>query len=76
MSEFFAKNTEALHKVDEPLAVAMSRLESMGLSAPLHFVKTDDDNLFDAVHKEYMYQSVEAEFNEKKAYFDEAMANL
>lgn len=71
MSEFFAKNTEALHKVDEPLAVAMSKLESMGLNAPLHFVKTDDGNLFDATHKEYMYQSVEAEFNEKKAYFDE-----
>ncbi len=69
--ELFEKNVNAFFKVDEPYSKAMSKLESMGLDAPLHFVKTDDGNLFDGFHKEYMYKDVAGDFAEKKAYFDE-----
>lgn len=68
--ELFEKNVNAFFKVDEPYSKAMSKLESMGLDAPLHFVKTDDGNLFDAFHKEYMYKDVAGDLAEKKAYFD------
>ncbi len=70
-SQLFKKNVAALFKVDEPLAVAMRKLENMGLDAPLHLVQTNDDNLFDAARKERMYEDVTREFKEKRAYFDE-----
>ena len=71
MTELFKNNVNALQKVDEPLSKAMSQLESMGLDAPLHFVKTDDGNLFDAIHKELMYKDLRREIDEKKNLFDE-----
>lgn len=69
-AEIFEKNVSALFKVDEPLSKAMSKLEAMGLDAPLHFVKTDEGNLFDAVHKELMYKDM-GEIEAKKRFFDE-----
>ena len=71
MNAIFEKNVSALFKVDEPLSKAMSKLEAMGLDAPLHFVKTDDGNLFDAIHKELMYKDVAGDFEAKKNFFDE-----
>ena len=71
MSDIFAQNVKALSAVDEPLSEAMTQLQSMGLNAPLHFVKTDDDNLFDAFRKMRMYENVKGEVEEKKKFFDE-----
>lgn len=70
-AEIFEKNVKALLSVDEPLSKAMIQLENMGLNAPLHFVKTDDGNLFDAMHKVRMYDDVAGELAEKKKFFDE-----
>ena len=67
-SQLFKKNVAALFKVDEPLAVAMRKLENMGLDAPLHLVQTNDDNFFDAARKERMYEDVTREFKEKKPF--------
>ncbi len=65
----FEKNVAALFEVDEPLSKAMRQLKA--LNAPLRFVKTNDDNLYDSLRKISMYENVAGEFNEKKAYFDE-----
>lgn len=70
MNALFEKNVSALFKVDEPLSKAMSKLEVMGLDAPLHFVRTNEGNLFDAVHKELMYKDM-GEIEAKKNFFDE-----
>ena len=65
----FEKNVAALFEVDEPLSNAMRQLKA--INAPLRFVKTNDDNLYDSLRKISMYENVVGEFNEKKAYFDE-----
>ena len=68
-SQFFEKNVATLFEVDEPLSNAMRQIKA--INAPLRFVKTSDDNLYDSLRKISMYENVAAEFNEKKAYFDE-----
>ena len=69
MSEIFIKNVMELFKVDEPLAAAMGKIKQ--LNAPLRFVKGDDDNLFDFIRKEKMYENVGLEFDQKKAFFEQ-----
>ena len=70
-SRFFQRNIQALSRVDTPLTNALISLENLALNAPLRFVPTNDDNIFDALNKTSVYQNALLEFNHKKAFFEE-----
>lgn len=67
MNPTFNENIKALSKVDEPVAVAMQKLAA--LNKPLRYLRGNDDNLFDSVLQQNIYENEPLEFTQKSAYF-------
>lgn len=67
MNKIFNENIKALSKVDEPVAVAMQKLAA--LNKPLRYLRGNDDNLFDSVLQQNIYENEPLEFTQKSAYF-------